>query len=130
MPRSVGHAAALRGCCHPASRPARRLLSSTTICRVIDTVIGRHMGNVEGIDALQATYVETVLLRVRTALMVRVDPAVATEIVLRSHGIELIDLQNLPTFDNSYGRQGNGSDYCTLSSADRTVAPSRINDTV
>jgi len=35
------------------------------------------MGHLEGIDALQATHIETVLLRVRTALMVRVDPAVA-----------------------------------------------------
>ena len=60
------------------------------IRRVIDAVHDRYRVKFEGIDAFQAPDVVSILMRIRTSLVVRVNPALATEIVLRRPRIELI----------------------------------------
>ena len=58
---------------------------------VIDAIPGRHRPKIERVHAFQAPDVIPVLARIRAPLMVRMDPAVATEIVFRRAGIELIE---------------------------------------
>ena len=64
--------------------------SSGAIRGVINAVHGRYRVKFEGIYAFQAPDVVSVLVRIRTSLMVCVNPALATEIVLRRPRIELI----------------------------------------
>ena len=50
--------------------------------------------------------------------------------MLRGQGIELVELQYILAFDDPDAGERNRSDYRALSSADRTIASARINDTV
>lgn len=57
---------------------------------MINTIIGRHITDQEGIDALKATDVVTILLQIGSPLMMRINAADRAEIMLRGKGIELI----------------------------------------
>ena len=50
-------------------------LDLTSVCGVIDTVVDGDDGNVEWIYTLKTTYVEPILLRVGTTLVMSVDAA-------------------------------------------------------
>src|SRR5690606_18026243 len=75
-PRAVGH---------PPGRSAGRAVGG-----MVDAVAGRHLAQVERIDALQAGDVEPVLVGVRAPLVVGVDAAYPAEPVARGHGVELV----------------------------------------
>ena len=66
-----------------------------TVCRVMNTVIDGYIEHGKRIDPLQTTYVEPVLLRVRAPLVVCVDSANPTEVVLGGLCVELVELEVL-----------------------------------
>ena len=60
--------------------------------------------------------------------MVRVDAAFATEVMLGSMGVELVELEMLRAFHDANPAQGNRRHHCTLAATDGTVAAPGIND--
>src|ERR1700742_477009 len=60
---------------------------------MIDAVENRHLGKVEGTDAIQASDVHTILVLIGAALMMGVDPALGTEKMLRRSGVETVACQ-------------------------------------
>jgi hypothetical protein len=76
------------------------MLEPPPIGRVVDTIIGGNLLNVEWVDTLEAAHVVAVLLGVGAALMVRVDTANGTEIVFGCSRIELIDLEHLGALED------------------------------
>jgi hypothetical protein len=67
-----------------------RAASLAAIRGVIHAIHGRHRPELVRVDAFKAPDVVTELLWIRAPLMVRVDPAMATEIVFRRVSIELV----------------------------------------
>ncbi len=61
--------------------------------RVINTVKHRHLTEFKWIHPLEATYIETILGRVGSPLMVGVDTAFAAKEMFRNPGVELVDSQ-------------------------------------
>jgi hypothetical protein len=57
---------------------------------VVDAIACGDVGNVEWIHVLKASDVKAILIRIGATLMMRIDSAVGTEVVLRGHRIELI----------------------------------------
>ena len=88
-----------------------------------DTVMHRYLGEIEGTDALKASDVHTVFLRVRPPLMMCVNPAPAAEIVFRNPRVELIKRQQISPFHDleimQMGRHGNAATHPTQ----RAIAP-------
>ena len=68
---------------------------------VIDAIHGRNRAELERVHTFQTPDVVSVLVRIRAPLMVRVDSAVATEIVLRRARIELVQRERVGTLDNA-----------------------------
>ena len=97
---------------------------------MVDAVIGRHIGQQEWIDAFQATHVVAVLIWKRTPLVMRVDTAVAAEIVLGDTRVELIELQAVNTLQDTDARQRHRSHDGALSPANGTIASARIDDAI
>lgn len=97
---------------------------------MVHAVVSRDVAEVERIDALQATDVVSVLLRVGAPLVVRIDAAHGTEIVLRRHGVELVELQYLLALhDADAGQRHRGHDGA-LAAANRAIAAPWILDAV
>jgi len=71
------------------------------IRRVIDPVVDRNVGDSKWIDALKATDVVSVLLGVRAPLVVRMDAAHGTKVVLGRTGVESIDFEMLCALDDA-----------------------------
>jgi len=67
---------------------------------MINTIIGRNIIDQEGIDILKATDVITILLRIGSPLMMRINAADRAEIMLRGKCIELIKAQNIFALDD------------------------------
>lgn len=97
---------------------------------MVNAIIGRHVLNQKGIDALQAADVVAVLFRVRTALVVGVDAAHRAEEVLRGVGVEFITRERRLTLDNPDTRQRDGRHDCPFATADRAVAAAWIHHTI
>src|ERR1043166_154887 len=62
---------------------------------MVDPVDHRHIGEIERAYAFEARDVDAVLVLVRAAAMVRVDPAPRAEIMLRRAGVEPVGRQRL-----------------------------------
>src|ERR1035437_10765907 len=97
---------------------------------MMNSVARRNTLNLKRIDAFQAPNVIPVLPRIGTALMVSVDATDRTEVVLRSHGIELVQAQDTLALDNLEACERNRRDYRSLPPADRTVAPAGGHDSI
>ncbi len=67
---------------------------------MIHTIQDRNIFNVVRAHTFKTGNIEAVLLRIRTALVMGVDPARPAEIVFRRPGIELVDGQRLMTLDH------------------------------
>ena len=106
--------------------PIRRML----IRRMIYTVIGGYILNIEGIDAFQAADIESVLIGIGPSLVVGIDAAIRAEIVLRRAGIELIEFQVLRAFDDAYAAQRHRSDDSSLAPANGAIASPGIHDAI
>ena len=72
---------------------------------MIHAVEDRNVRNVERIDALKAAHIVGILLRIRAPLMVGMDAAHTAEIMLRSPGVELVELQAIVTLHDAQCRQ-------------------------
>lgn len=82
------------------------------------------------IDAFETSHVEAELAWVRTSSMVRVDTAIATEIVLSHVLAKLIRFQcRLSPYHLQIGRRNSRNDYAS-SFTERTVATVRIWDAI
>ncbi len=68
---------------------------------MIDPIVGLHTWNIKRIDAFKATNVIAILLWIGSPQMMRIDAAVRAEVVLRGHGVELVQPQLLVTPGNS-----------------------------
>ena len=97
---------------------------------MIDAVIRRYIAEIEGIDALKAADVVSVLVGVGASLVMGIYAALRTEIMLRCLRVELIQLQDVVALDDRDVRQRNRSDDCALAPADRAIASSRLDDSV
>ena len=60
-----------------------------------DTVLHRDFLEVEGAYALQAGNVDPVLIGIRAPLVMGVDAAFRAKVMLRRHGVELIERQKV-----------------------------------
>ncbi|HEY2808496.1 MAG TPA: hypothetical protein VGI91_06850 [Steroidobacteraceae bacterium] len=97
---------------------------------MMNPIARRNGAKVEWVYAVKASHVVTVLVRVRSTLMVRVDAAGRAKVVLGSVCIELIEPQFSLTLNNSNPRQRHGRNYRTLSAANRTVTAMGLDDAV
>ena len=61
---------------------------------MVDSIPRRHRLKVKRIDALQTSNVVAVLIWIGAALMMRVDAAYGTEVVLRGSRVEVVQLEN------------------------------------
>lgn len=55
------------------------------------TVVDRNLVKIERTDPLKARNIDAVLLRIGTTLVMRIDAAARTEVMLRGVGVELIN---------------------------------------
>jgi hypothetical protein len=76
-------------------------LEGASVGGMIDPIIDRDIGYIEGIDALKTPYVVTVLLRVQPTLMMRIDPALRAKVVFGGFSIELVELEMILALDDS-----------------------------
>ncbi|OCR25199.1 hypothetical protein AFK24_10520 [Pseudomonas syringae] len=97
---------------------------------MIGAVTDRDLAQVIRIDTFQATNVITVLVRIGAALMMGINPAITTEVMLRGAGIELVQLQLTLALDDMDTLQRNGRDYCASSSAHRAIAAAGVDDAI
>jgi hypothetical protein len=67
---------------------------------MVHAVVYRNIFNLEWIDTLQATDVETVLFRIRPTSVMGVDATDGAKIVLRRLGIELVKTQDVDAFQD------------------------------
>ena len=100
------------------------------IRRVIDAVFHRDIRDGKRVHTFQAADVEAVLLRVGSALVMRVDAADAAEVVPRRVRVELVELQMLFALDNAQPCQRHGGHHGALAPADGAVAATRFLDAV
>ena len=89
---------------------------------MVNTVIHRDRLERERHDAFEASQVYRVLLGIGSPLMVRVDAALGAEIVLRCHGVELIERQKISAFRDEQIVQGDRDDDGTAASAQGAIA--------
>jgi hypothetical protein len=97
---------------------------------MVNAVVHRHVLDFKRIDAFQAADVIAVLFGIRPALMMGVNAADGAEVMLRGHGVELVEPQRILALDDPDAGKRNRGDYRALSPADRAVAPARVNDAV
>jgi len=93
------------------------------ICSIED----RHFTQQERIDALKATDVIGVLVRIQPSLVMSMDSAYTTEVVLRNFGVELVHPQMLLPLDNSQCTKWNEANNGALPAAHRAVAALRFD---
>ena len=74
---------------------------------MVDSIQRFHFAKLERVHSLQAGHVVTVLVRMRSTLMMRVDATDRTEVVFRGLGIELIQGENLRALQNCETGQWN-----------------------
>ena len=95
---------------------------------MIDAIVGRDRPQPERVYTFEAADVVAIFLWIGAPLMVCVDTADTTEIVLRGAGIELIEPQDLVTPEHPEAGQSNRGDDGSFSAADRAVATAWIDD--
>ena len=66
---------------------------------MINAVVGWNFIDIKGIYAFQTTDVIAVLFGIRPALMMGINATDRTEVMLRGHGVELVEPQYLPTLE-------------------------------
>ena len=97
---------------------------------VVDAIVGWNLAQQEQIHAFQTTHVISVFTWVRASLMMGVDAAVGAEEVFGDVRVELVGFQCVLALDDRDARKHDRRDDCTLSPADGTVAPTRVDDAV
>jgi hypothetical protein len=78
------------------------------VAGVLHAVHHRHLGEIEGADAFQTRNVDTVLMRIRAALVMCVDTALRAKEMLGFAGIETIAGQFVLAPDDAQTVQGGG----------------------
>ena len=68
---------------------------------MINAIVDRHRTQIERIDALKARHVESIERRIGAPLMMRIDAAIAAEVMPRRVGIKLIELKYRLALDDS-----------------------------
>jgi hypothetical protein len=86
----------------------------------------RHVLDVAGVHALQASQVEAVLIKVRPAAMVRVNSTLTAEIMFSRAAIETIDGKHFLAFDNAEAFDWHRTHNRAFAPAHRAVAPPDI----
>ena len=109
---------------------ARQRAMRSAVCRVIDSVVYRHIGNEHRIDPLQTPHVVAVLVRERAPPVVGIDAAHAAEVVLGDEGVELVKTQVFFTLHDANGVQRNGRNNRPLAPADGAVTTPGVDDSV
>jgi hypothetical protein len=97
---------------------------------MVDAVVDDHLLHLERIDALQASDVEAEFAGVGAALVMGVDATSRAEEVLRRIRVELIDAKPIRTFEDPEAALRCCGDDRSTSPAHRTIAVSRIDQTV
>jgi len=97
---------------------------------MILTVKDRNVPEHKRIHAIQASDVDGVQGRIRTSLVVRVDPAPGTEIMLCRVGVELIEAQQVLAFINRQVFQLDRCNNRASPPAHRAIATPWVNQTI
>jgi hypothetical protein len=97
---------------------------------VVDSIVDRDVWDGERVDTLKAADVVAVLLRIRAPLMMGMDAAHRTKVMLGRVNIELIDLEMLCAFDDAKSAQRYRRNDGAPTPAIRAVAPARVNDAI
>ena len=97
---------------------------------MIDPIEQRYWLEIERIDPFKATDVVTILIRIRTTLMMGIDAAVGAEVVLRHLRVELVDLERLLALDDIDPRQSDRSDDRAFPTADGAIATTGVDDAI
>jgi hypothetical protein len=100
------------------------------IRRVIDAIGCGYVFDEEWIDSFKAADIVAVFLGFRSTLMVRVNTAYGTKVMLCGMGIELIQRQNVLPLDNFQTGQWHGCSDSALSAANRAIATAWIDDAI
>lgn len=114
----------------PTSCCTSRGLSRRAVGRMIYTVACRNLTQIKRVDPFQTTYVETVLLGIGAPLMMCINAADRAKEMFGYPCIELIKFQYIGPTNNPNARQRNRSHNRAFSTADGTIAPAGVNNTV
>src|SRR5688572_19934050 len=112
------------------SRMLNPLFSSLlpgAVGRMVHAVVGFHGSEVKWIHALETSDVVAVFLRIRAPLVMRVDAAVRAEVVARHFRIELVQLEDILTLDDSQACQRHRGNDRALPATDGTVTAPRTD---
>jgi hypothetical protein len=93
---------------------------------MINSINDRYLTKLERVYTVQTGHIESILVRVRPLLVMRIDPTNRAKVVLRCHGIELIQGQLVLPLGDLEARQFNRGCYRATPSAHRTIAPTRL----
>ena len=96
----------------------------------MNAIHGRDGPKLERVDALQAPNVVPVLTRIRTPLMVCVDSAMATKVVLRRARVELIQPKGISALNDADAGKRNRGHNRAPATAHRAIAAPWIDDSV
>jgi hypothetical protein len=97
---------------------------------MVYAVYGANLCNIERIDTVETSYVVAKFGRRRPALMMCVYTANGAKVVLCSHGVELIEAENFLASYHAETSKRHGSSNGSLTTANRTIAAPRINDSI
>ena len=97
---------------------------------MIYPIIGRNLGNLERVDPFKTPDVVPVLLGFGAPLVVRVDAAYFTEVMLGGVGVERVNPEMLGTFDDVKSAKWHGCDDRAAAPAVRAITAPRIHDPV
>lgn len=67
---------------------------------MVHTVVRWHVRDIERVYTFETAHVVAIFVRIRAALVMRIDAAIGAEIVFRRFGVELIQLQHIMPFDD------------------------------
>jgi hypothetical protein len=97
---------------------------------MINAIVDSHILDQERIDALQATDVVAINVGPRSTLVMRIDTALATKVMLGNPSVELIEAQAFLTLDDANTGIWHGCDDGTFPATDGAVAAKRINNAI
>lgn len=97
---------------------------------MINAIYSANLVNIEGVDTIEASHVVAVLCGRRPTLVMRVNSAPRTVVVLRRIRVESIKAQDVFSLHYPEACQWNRSGNVALAAANRAIAAPWIHDSV
>ena len=96
----------------------------------MNPIVHRNLRKIERTDAVKARNIDAKLVRVRTPLMMGIDSADRTEIVLRCPSVELVERELVGALHHLQTIKRRGDSDCAAHPAERAVAPAGSGQSV